>query len=237
MTNDMIAMASNWEERLWAPKDEKKDDPQVWATSFPNLITLTKREKNLNPKAMTTYKRPTTIGQLLTKYKHLALSKKREHVKGMSGPCGHCALCGNHGKHNKSMVPCVSQIMGKNKTFPLNQKLTCANHGIYVATCVICHEQYVRQTKKKFSTRWPSHRSNCNRLNCEIDENNKDKVALLWHFSESHGNMNKPPIHEACTVTFVEETNSLSLDFCEDTWYHKLNAQINIQNMILPQVR
>jgi len=22
--------------------------------------------------------------------------------------------------------------MGKNKTFPLNQKLTCANHGIYV---------------------------------------------------------------------------------------------------------
>jgi len=52
--------------RLRAPKDEKKDDPQVWATSFTNLITLTKREKNLNPKAMITYKRPTTIGQLLT---------------------------------------------------------------------------------------------------------------------------------------------------------------------------
>jgi len=47
MTNDMIAMAANWEERLRAPKDEKKDDPQVWATSFPHLITLTKREKNL----------------------------------------------------------------------------------------------------------------------------------------------------------------------------------------------
>jgi len=127
MTNDMIATASNWEERLRAPKDKKKDDPQVWATSFPNLITLTKREKNLNPKAMITYKRPTTIGQLLTSYKHLDLSKTREHVKGMPGPCGHCALCGNHGKHNKSTVPCVSQIMGKNKTFPLNQKLTCAN--------------------------------------------------------------------------------------------------------------
>jgi len=100
--------------RLRAPKDEKKDDPQVWATSFTNLITLTKREKNLNPKAMITYKRPTTIGQLLTNYKHLALSNTREHVKGMSGPCGHCALCGNPGKH-KSMVPYVSQIMGKNK--------------------------------------------------------------------------------------------------------------------------
>jgi len=46
MTNDMIAMASYWEERLRAPKDEKKEDPQVWATPFSNLITLTKREKN-----------------------------------------------------------------------------------------------------------------------------------------------------------------------------------------------
>ena len=40
MTNDMITMASNWEERLWAPKGEKKDDPHVWTTSFPHLITL-----------------------------------------------------------------------------------------------------------------------------------------------------------------------------------------------------
>jgi len=51
MTSDMIAMASNWDERLRAPKGEKKDDPQVWATSFPHLITLTKREKNLKPES------------------------------------------------------------------------------------------------------------------------------------------------------------------------------------------
>ena len=62
-------------------------------------------------------------------------------------------------------------------------------------------------------------------------------MALSRHFSESHGNVNKPPIHEAYAVTFVEEPNSLSLDFCEDKWYHKLNAQINIKNMILPRVR
>jgi len=153
---------------------------------------------------MITYKRPTAIGQLLTNYKHLALSKTREHVKWMSVPCGHCALCGNHGKHNKSMVPCVSQILGKNKTFPLNQKFTCANHRIYVATCFTCHEQYVGQTKNKFSTRWSSHRSNWNRPNCETDENNEDKVALLRHFSESHGDVNRPAIHEAYTVTFVK---------------------------------
>ena len=63
-------MASTWEERLLAPKDEKKDDPHVWGTSFPDLITLTKREKYLNQKAMITCKRPTAIGQLHTNYKH-----------------------------------------------------------------------------------------------------------------------------------------------------------------------
>jgi len=62
-------------------------------------------------------------------------------------------------------------------------------------------------------------------------------VALLRHISEFHGKVNKPPIHEAYIVTFIEEPNPLSLDFCEDKWYHKLNAQINIQNMILPRVR
>jgi len=42
--------------------------------------------------------------------------------------------------------------MSKTKTFPLNQKLICAKHDIYVATCAIYHEQYVGQTKNKFST-------------------------------------------------------------------------------------
>ena len=123
------------------------------------------------------------------------------------------------------------------KTFPLNQKLTCANHGIYVATCVIYHDQYVGPTKNKFCTRWLSHRSHWNRPDCEIDENNKNKVAFSRHFSEFQGNVNKPPIHEAYTVIFVEQRNSFSLDFCEEKGYHKLNAQVNIQNMILPRVR
>jgi len=68
-------------------------------------------------------------------------------------------------------------------------------------SCVICHEQYVGQTKNKFSTRWSSHRSNWNRPNYETDENSK---ALSRHFSESHGNVNKPPIPESYIVTFVE---------------------------------
>jgi len=45
MTNDMIALASNWEDRLRPPKCNKKEDPQVWATSFPHLLTLKQKEK------------------------------------------------------------------------------------------------------------------------------------------------------------------------------------------------
>ena len=98
MTNDMIALACDWEGRLRPPKCEKKEDPQVWATSFPHLLTLTQKEKNLNPKVMITYKRPTTIGQKLTNYKDLALNKTRKQTKGGSRPCENCALCGCYGK-------------------------------------------------------------------------------------------------------------------------------------------
>ena len=46
MTNGMIALASDWEDRLRPPKCDKKEDPQVWATSFPHLLTLTQKEKS-----------------------------------------------------------------------------------------------------------------------------------------------------------------------------------------------
>jgi len=112
------------------------------------------------------------------------------------------------------------------QTFPFKQNLTCAKYGVYVAICVICHEQYGGQTKNKFSKRWSSHSNSWNRLNCDIDENNKDEVALSRHFSEFHGNVNKPPIHEAYSVTFVEQSNSLSLDFCEDKWYQNVTQNL-----------
>ena len=46
-TNDMIALASIWEDRLQPPKCDNKEDPQVWTTSFPYLLTLTQKEKKL----------------------------------------------------------------------------------------------------------------------------------------------------------------------------------------------
>jgi len=236
MTNDMIALASNWEDRLRPPKCDKKEDPQVWATSFPHLLTLTQKEKKLNPKAMITFKRPTTIGQKLTNYKDLALNKTQKQTKGGSRPCEHCALCGCYGKNNKSMVPNVSQLLTKTKTFKLNQSLTCADFVIYVATCVICHEQYVGQTSNKFSKRWSAHNNNWNKQHCKTDSD-KDQMALSRHYSENHGTINKPPLHEAYTVTFVEQPSCHSLDISENKWYHLIDAQINIQNMILPHVK
>ena len=185
---------------------------------------------------MMSYKRPTTIGHKLTNYKDLALNKTRKQTKGGSRPCEHSALCGCYGKNNKSMVPNVSQLLTKTKTFQLNQSLTCADFGIYVATCVICHEQYVGQTSNKFSKRWSAHRSNWNKQYCKTDSD-KDQMALSRHYSENQGTINKPPLHEAYTVTFVEQPSCHSLDICENKWYHLIDAQNNIQNMILPHVK
>jgi len=39
----MIVMASNWQERLRPSKCDKKEDPQVWVSSFPHLLTITQK--------------------------------------------------------------------------------------------------------------------------------------------------------------------------------------------------
>ena len=62
-------------------------------------------------------------------------------------------------------------------------------------------------------------------------------MALSRHYSENHGTINKLPLHEAYTVTFVEQQSCHSLDICENKWYHLIDEQINIQNMILPHVK
>jgi len=41
-------------------------------------------------------------------------------------------------------------------------------------------------------------------------------MALPWHHSVFHGNMNKPPIHKAYhTITFDEQPKFLSLNICK----------------------
>ena len=122
--------STSFDESLLEKFAEKQDRVKCYQKSCHIFF-----KKKLNPKAMNTYKRPTTIGQKLTNYKELALNETRKQTNGGSRPCGHCALCGCYGKNNKPMVPNVSQLLTKTKTFTLNQSLTWADFGIYVATC------------------------------------------------------------------------------------------------------
>jgi len=62
-------------------------------------------------------------------------------------------------------------------------------------------------------------------------------MALCRHYSVTHGNGNKPALHEAYTVTFVEKPGFHSRDTCENKWYHKLNATMSIQSMIVPHAK
>ena len=59
-------------------------------------------------------------------------------------------------------------------------------------------------------------------------------MALSRHYALFHGNVNKPPAHEAYIVTFVEQPNFHPLNICEDKEYNQLEAQINIHSMIHP---
>jgi len=79
---------------------------------------------------MITYRRPTTLDKRYRTKKTLLKNKTRKQAKGDSRRCKRCALCGCYGKNNKSTVPNVSRLRTNNKTFPLNQILTCINFGM-----------------------------------------------------------------------------------------------------------
>ena len=96
------------------------------------------------------------------------------------------------------MVPNASQLLTKTNTFLLNQSLTFAHFGIYVAICVLCHEQCVGQTSNKFSKRWSAHRSNWNKQDCKL-------TMTKWPCCST---INKCSLHEAYTVTFVKRPSS-----------------------------
>jgi len=53
----MKAMASKLDERLCSPEYDKKDEPQIWATSFPHILNLSKKDRLQEQWPMTTYRR------------------------------------------------------------------------------------------------------------------------------------------------------------------------------------
>jgi len=76
---------------------------------------------------------PTTIGQKLTSYQHLALCKTKQIKDILSGPCSIYAVCGLPCKIQHILVPNVLQTC-KNETFLLKQNLTC------VQTMALCSD-------------------------------------------------------------------------------------------------
>ena len=118
---------------------------------------------------------------MFTNYKKVAYSKENT-GEGRSQPCKKCAL-GGHFNQYKSMVHQTSTITAANeKIFTLNQTLDCSNYGIYVATCRLCHKQYVGQTINKFSKCWCHHRF----FRHQFKYNTDDKAALLHHYHIAH---------------------------------------------------
>jgi len=106
-----------------------------------NTFFLSENEKIFNTKAMVTCKRSASRSCKKTDKLRAPFSKTKEQIQVASGLHQPCALCCCHGKHIESTVPLDSQVMTKNKTFPLNHSLACANYAIHLAThTCICKE-------------------------------------------------------------------------------------------------
>jgi len=96
-----------------------------------------------------------------------------------SNPCKYCAFCGCYGKNNKSVIPCVSQILGKK--IPLNQNLT--NYGIHVTLSWYGISWYVGHTLK-FLKRWSVHRDTWNKPD---SMDGSSQTAISRCYSMFHG--------------------------------------------------
>ena len=183
----IINLAKTWTDRF-GPKPLNKNkitDPMlIWASTVSNLLQLTAKEKSL-VQATVMYKRPPTLASMVTNYKKVAHSTPKNTGQGifLDQLCKKCAFCG-HFNHYKSMVHQTSTITAANgKIFALKQTLDCSNYGIYVATCRLCHKQYIGQNINKFSKRWCHHRFIWNQFKYD---NIDDKAALLHHYHTFH---------------------------------------------------
>ena len=222
----------------------KEFNQTVWATSFYNKIHLNQKEKSLKPKSSIIYKKPSTIGSILCNYKMISRCNKTNRTDKKSMKCGKCGLCGNYGQL-KNMVKETDTVKPANgEVIKLKQHLNCKNYGIYLATCKICGENYVGQSKNAFATRWRGHRKiwkeTINLQNIEINKKNKDEQALVLHYKNNHKEKMKiksPELSDIYNVTFLEQSNKSSLNLAENFWISKMNAKINIMKTFLPKYK
>ena len=234
----IINLAKTWTNRFGSKplnKNKTTDSMLIWASAFSNLLQLTAKEKSL-VQATVLYKRLPTLASMLTNYKKVAHSTTGNTGQGRSQPCKKCGLCGPFNRY-KSMVHQTSTITAANgKIFSLKQTLDCSNYGIYVATCGLCHKQYVGQTINKFSKRWCHHRFIWNQFKYD---NIDDKATLFHHYHTLHRLtlQTKPDIADCFFVTFKDQPSKHFLSIYQNIWLDKLNATININKMLLPSIK
>ena len=210
-----------------------------WTTEFPNLLKLSKKEKELVNNACVTYSRPPTLSYHLLNYRNIALSSERK-KPNRTKKCGKCGLCGNHGK-------LVNMVFDENnfktisgKTICIkNNGLNCRDFGIYAGRCLICFEIYVGQTKNDFRTRWNAHRltwrNHRSRAITEEDLGSDDQ-ALVVHYKKYHPEVNLQGLElwNAYQVIFLAKPAMENLDLAESMWVGRLQAKINIMKTFLP---
>ena len=225
-------------------EERKKDDEKQkipWATSFGSILKQGK-EKELGKNTMITYRRPPTIGGMLTRYKKIAFEEKEKNNLTRSAGCKKCGLCGNFGKL-KNMVENTDSITTKNgKTIHLKQRLSCNDHGIYAAQCLICKETYIGQTCNSFSKRWNTHRQDWKKMmnqdqkSQDNQEKENDNQVLFKHYQKMHKTIIKKKIKiwEAYSLIFVERPDRRELDTAESFWIDKTEAKINKARTALP---
>ena len=147
----IISNAKTWTDRFnpingKEPTNGNKNNKKIaWPTAFPGVIKLTNIEEKLQPNAFVSYRRPATLGKILTNYRKLA--KQLIEDVGVSGPCGKCALCGNYSNH-ASMVPVVHRINVFSDVVKLRQNLNCNSFGIHIAVCKVGDCKYVWPNQK-----------------------------------------------------------------------------------------
>ena len=107
----MIQRVITWTERFEPTNQTKHTEKKLipWATSFPQFLQLTDKERSIKPEANVIYKRPACLANTLTKHKTLAHKQQKILKLGSSSPCGNCTLCGKFSKY-ECMVRSVDYI-------------------------------------------------------------------------------------------------------------------------------
>ena len=101
---------------------------------------------------MITFEWPPALRDYLTNYQRIVHDQHATAEDCSSAPCGHCALCGNYGKHH-SMVEKEVYLCAPTGRIKLTQRLSCANYGIYVATC-LQSKQVATDPSDCYHTQW-----------------------------------------------------------------------------------